>query len=281
MSDTSAGCNPTEFLNQLEDFLFSEERATNVHSSRTAYFEDQILTSESLRYLLEKDYENNNGLDENENTEFKFSAVTLREIDHRIQKKGEKILQLGQVGIAQREDLDMDIENESLSSKLDWIENTIRAQKKEMYKAKHYMTSMRQELANDYIDGFEEIYKTMNVMVELISDVVLSKELHRFDVFEEYMEKLTTSLTLKLSVLDATIHLKTYDKDTVRALQVIRSSLETQHSEIKAKIVDIEAKMEAYHSQGPDFKEIAIAYAQVISKIKDTKEHIARINNPY
>jgi hypothetical protein len=57
--------------------------------------------------------------------------------------------------------------------------------------------------------------------------------------------------------------------------------LETQHSEIKAKMDEMEARMEAYHSQGPDFKEIAIAYAQVISKIKDTKEHIARINNPY
>jgi hypothetical protein len=52
----------------------------------------------------------------------------------------------------------MDVENESLSSKLDWIENTIRAQKKELSKSKHYMTSMRQELANDNIDGFEVSY---------------------------------------------------------------------------------------------------------------------------
>jgi hypothetical protein len=65
------------------------------------------------------------------------------------------------------------------------------------------------------------------------------------------------------------------------SFQYCRSSLDTQHSEIKAKIVEIEAKMEAYNSRGPDFKEIAIAYAQVIAKIKDTKEHIARINNPY
>lgn len=57
--------------------------------------------------------------------------------------------------------------------------------------------------------------------------------------------------------------------------------METQHNEIKAKIDEVEARMEAYHAQGPDFKEVAIAYAQVISKIKDTKEHIARINSPY
>jgi hypothetical protein len=117
----------------------------------------------------------------------------------------------------------MDVENESLSSRLDRIENSIRAQKEELDKAKHYMPSMRQELANDYIDGFEvqsfqlqafcdsfetlnkivfpplqEIYKTMNVMIELITNVILDKELHRFGVFENYMETLTTSLTLKL-----------------------------------------------------------------------------------
>jgi hypothetical protein len=50
---------------------------------------------------------------------------------------------------------------------------------------------------------------------------------------------------------------------------------------MRTKIEEVETKMKAYNSQGPDFKEIANAYAQVISKIKDTKEHIARINSPY
>lgn len=103
------------------------------------------------------------------------------------------------------------------------------------------------------------------------------------------------------SVLDATMRVNTYDHDTVRALQVIRyvyrcfdnqklasfthihnrSSLETQHSEIKQRKEEIETKMEAYNSQGSDFTEIAKAYTQVIAKIKDTKDHIARINSTY
>lgn len=105
----------------------------------------------------------------------KFTLEALREIDRRIQGKAEKVLELDVVNILRRgnyprcrlvyhtfclhigntEDLYMDVENESLSSKLDRMENSIRAQKKELNKAKYYMPGMRQELANDYIDGFE------------------------------------------------------------------------------------------------------------------------------
>lgn len=60
-----------------------------------------------------------------------------------------------------------------------------------------------------------------------------------------------------------------------------RSSLETQHTEINQKIEEIQTKIEAYNSQGSDFREIAKAYAQAIAKIKDTKEHIARISSTY
>jgi regulator of replication initiation timing len=65
----------------------------------------------------------------------------------------------------------MDVENESLSSRLDRIEYSIRAQKKELDKAKHYMPSLRQELANDYIDGFEVPKFPMTGILRFFQDI--------------------------------------------------------------------------------------------------------------
>ncbi|KAH8551129.1 HAUS augmin-like complex subunit 4-domain-containing protein [Umbelopsis sp. PMI_123] len=293
MSETSVACSPTEFLNQLEEFLFLQESDKNLSSSRASYYEDQVLVTEALQYLLGKGDDKRNTLYPVTNVDLadirddgfhkRLPSEVMGEIDYQIQKKAETIVEMILVGNFRQddEDWDMDIINESLFDKLDRVEETLRLQQKGLAKLKHQIPRMRQDLMNDYADSFEAIYKTMNVMIELLTDVILNKELHRFSVFEKYMESLTKSLTLKLNVLDATIHLNTYDQDTVRALHVIRSSLETQYNEMRTKIEEVETKMEAYNSQGPDFKEIANAYAKVISKIKDTKEHIARINSPY
>lgn len=78
MTRPLAECNPAEFVNRLEQFLFSEKSASSSKlvgelriarsytfllltgirlQSRAPYLEDQLLVSETLRYLLEKDEE--------------------------------------------------------------------------------------------------------------------------------------------------------------------------------------------------------------------------------
>ncbi|GAB5592982.1 hypothetical protein Unana1_07882 [Umbelopsis nana] len=293
MARPSDDGNPTEFLQQLEDFLFSECSENHSELSRAPCFENELLASEAMRYKMRyekviiQDFDvltDSNVVEpEDEDTNGWRSSEAIQAIEHSIQKQAEAIVDMCVVGCIQRDDMawvTID-QNATLSEKLKWAENVIQLQKLDLERKRHERSMMRQQLIIHYADYFETFYKAIRVMAELLKEATLSKEFQRFRVFEKYMAALAESLTLKLSVLDATVRVNTYDQDTVRALKVIRSSLETQHTEINQKIEEIQTKIEAYNSQGSDFREIAKAYAQAIARIKDTKEHIARISSTY
>ncbi|CAO3662725.1 unnamed protein product [Umbelopsis vinacea] len=294
MTRPLAECNPQNLSIGLNNFS-SQRRVLVARNwlSRAPYLEDQLLVSETLRYLLEKDEEKarvfdvlpdvNAGEMGDEDTHGRLPLEGIKAIEGNIQKRAEAVLEMSLIGCIQPDEIGYgsDVKNESLCDKLKWVEDTIRLQQLDLEKKRHQIFIMRQDLIKGYENYFEIFYKSMGVMIELLTDATSNKEFQRFRVFETYMASLAESLTMKLSVLDATIRVNTYDHDTVRALQVIRSSLETQHSEIKQRKEEIETKIEAYNSQGSDFTEIAKAYTQVIAKIKDTKDHIARINSTY
>ncbi|KAG2180302.1 hypothetical protein INT43_004091 [Umbelopsis isabellina] len=232
----------------------------------------------------------------------RLSSNVVKDIEHRIDERFQAVFGISTIDDFQREGAEMDKHPETVSNeeKMKWVEVYVARQRQDIQQAKHEILLLRQNTVREYSDYMATMDMAMRNMIEVLRDTT-SHDQHHYRIYENYMRSLTESLTLKLeyvllylklnpsifskhlvriiSVLNSTMRVNTYDPETVQALEVIRSSLETQHEELKTRLEETDAKLDGYKNQGPDFEEIARSYAEVIDKIRDTKDHIARISS--
>ncbi|KAJ2955594.1 hypothetical protein NQZ79_g8434 [Umbelopsis isabellina] len=210
----------------------------------------------------------------------RLSSRAVKDIEHRIDKRFQAVFEISAIDGFHREGTEMDkhLETASNEEKMKWLEEYVEAQRQDLQQAKHQILLFRQNTLREYSDYMATLDSTMRLMIEIFRDTTLHDQKH-YRTYEKYMRSLTESLTLKLDVLNCTMRVNTYDPDTVQALEVIRSSLETQYEELKKRLEETDAKLDAYKDQGSDFEEIARSYAEAIDNIRDTKDHIARISS--
>ncbi|CAM0139356.1 unnamed protein product [Umbelopsis sp. WA50703] len=207
----------------------------------------------------------------------RLSSLAVKQIEERVSKRFQAILEICAIDGFQR-GIGKYLETASDEEKLKWVEENVEVQRKDLLQARHQIPRLRQNSLREYFDYFATLDMAIRIMMEILQDTTLHDQKH-YRTYENYMSSLSESLILKLDVLNCTMRVNTYDPDTVQALQVIRASLETQYEELRKRLEETDAKLDAYKSQGPDFEEIAKSYAQAIDKIRDTKDHIARISS--